>query len=285
MAVVVLDGPMGTELAARGVQTRLPAWSAAALWEAPGVIADIHAAYAAAGATVHTANTFRTTRRVLGAGFQRWAELAVELARTAVAPSHWVAGSMAPLEDCYRPDLSPPDARPEHREVARVLADAGVDVLLCETFPHGGEALVAVEEAVRTGLPTWLALTAGPTGDLLTPAELRRIAVAAIERGVDAVLVNCVPVIATQTFVTALAAAVREREWHRKVRVGAYANAGAIDAEVGWSSPPPATGVQLYLEQATAWVDAGAGIIGSCCGTGPAHVAALADGLQPSEKC
>ena len=108
-AMVILDGPVGTELNARGVRTELPLWSAAANETHPEVVSAIHRDYAGAGATVHTTNTFRTRRRLMPG---RWRELttrAVELARGAVPRSHRVAGSIAPLEDCYRPDLSPPD--------------------------------------------------------------------------------------------------------------------------------------------------------------------------------
>src|SRR6185436_19015238 len=108
---------------------------------------------------------------------------AVAIARAAVPAGHRVAGSLAPLEDCYRPDRSPADPRPEHREMARALAAAGVDLILCETFPHVGEALVAVEEAVATGIPTWIALTAGPGADLLSPGEVARGAREAVARG------------------------------------------------------------------------------------------------------
>src|SRR6185436_12595780 len=107
---------------------------------------------------------------------------AVAIARAAVPAGHRVAGSLAPLEDCYRPDLSPADPRPEHRELARALADAGVDLLLCETFPHAGEALVACEEAVATGLETWVSFTAGPDGSLLSPAEVEAAAREAADR-------------------------------------------------------------------------------------------------------
>jgi len=57
---VILDGALGTELARRGVPTPLPLWSAAAIDSAPQVLSAIHRDYAEAGATVHTANTFRT---------------------------------------------------------------------------------------------------------------------------------------------------------------------------------------------------------------------------------
>ncbi|MDQ3035401.1 MAG: homocysteine S-methyltransferase family protein, partial [Myxococcota bacterium] len=152
--ITILDGPLGSELDRRGVPTPLPRWSAGAIDAAPDVIAAIHRDYARAGASVATACTFRTTRRAVGDDWERLARRAVELARASVLPGHRVAGSIAPLEDCYRPELSPgARSRVEHRELARTLADAGVDLLLCETFPHVGEALVAVEEAARTGVP------------------------------------------------------------------------------------------------------------------------------------
>ncbi len=258
MRITLLDGPMGTELGRRGCDLPEGEWSAWALQGAPDMVRAIHQDYAAAGAQVHTANTFRTKRRSFPVTWERQARLAVFLAREALAPGSRLAGSMAPLEDCYRPDLSPDEPRAEHRELARVLADAGVDLLLCEAFPHAGEGLVAVEEAVDTGLPTWMAFTAGPEGELMTPQEMGAAAQEAVQRGAAAVLVNCVAAEKTLAYVEALLEA--------GVPVGAYANAGA-----DWKAP-----VESYVAHARDWVAAGALIVGSCCGTGPAHVAALA---------
>jgi S-methylmethionine-dependent homocysteine/selenocysteine methylase len=171
------------------------------------------------------------------------------------------------LEDCYRPDLSPPDPRPEHRELARCLADAGVDLLLCETFPHIGEGLIAVEEAVETGLPTWASFTAGPNGDLLTPDELTHAARGAVQRGATAVLVNCVPASSTLRWLEPLAAL--------GVPFGAYANAGHQDEQLGWHADPKDS-AQRYADLAQEWVALGATLIGSCCGTNAAHTAELA---------
>lgn len=271
--VTILDGAMGTLLGERGVPTPPPLWSALALRSAPDVVRAIHAEYARAGAMVHTANTFRTKRRSAPGDWSDLARLAVRLARDAAAAGQGVAGSIAPLEDCYRPDLSPGQAsRAEHRELAEVLCDAGVDLLLCETFPHCGEALVAVEEAVRTGLPTWLALTAGPDATLLSPAEVGACAREAVLRGATAVLVNCVPARATLAFVDALSGA--------GVAFGAYANAGAPTEGLGWSVTPSADAAERYADLASQWVAAGATLVGSCCGTGPAHTAALARRLD-----
>jgi S-methylmethionine-dependent homocysteine/selenocysteine methylase len=264
--LTVLDGPVGSLLAERGVATPAPLWSAAALVEAPAVVAEIHGVYASAGACVHTAATFRTKERQAGPAWERLTRLAVEIARASVPAGHRVAGSLAPLEDCYRPDLSPPDPRPEHRVMARALADAKVDLILCETFPHLGEALVAVEEAAATGLPVWASFTAGPDGSLLSPADVAEGARAAVERGAEAVLVNCTAAPLTLPYVEALARAIGAR-----VPFGAYANAGgpgdwnAFDEEAA----------DRYLTYARAWAQVGATLLGSCCGTGPAHIAAL----------
>ncbi len=267
--ITLLDGPLGTELNARGVVTDLPLWSAAAIDTAADVIAAIHRDYAKAGATVHTANTFRTKRRTAGDDWERLARQAVQIARHAVPSSDRVAGSIAPLEDCYRPDLSPAEnARGEHRELAEVLVDAGCDLLLCETFPHVGEAIVAVEEAVRTGVETWVALTAGPEANLLTPPAMAAGATRAVDAGATAVLVNCTPATDTLRFVEALAGA------KLGVPIGAYANAGRPDERIGWqSATEPAA--QAYADLAKQWIDAGATLVGGCCGTGPTHITAI----------
>jgi len=245
---------MGTELARRGVALPAPAWSAVALDVAPELVAAVHRDYVAAGATVHTANTFRTKRRSVGARWEELARSAVGIARNAVG-SLRVAGSIAPLEDCYRPDLSPGLAsREEHRELAGVLADAGVDVLLCETFPDATEAVVAVEEAVRTGVETWASLLPA------TPASLRETARACVAAGARVVLVNCVAAKDTLPFVAALA--------DLGVPFGAYANAG-------WGADA-VTDASAYEALARTWIDAGASVVGGCCGTGPAHIARIA---------
>jgi S-methylmethionine-dependent homocysteine/selenocysteine methylase len=265
-AGVILDGPMGTELARRGLTlSEGGEWSAVAISGAPEVVSAVHRDYAEAGATVHTANTFRAQRRRLG---RRWEELAgraVRIARSSVPASHRVAGSIAPLEDCYRPDLSPGAAsRLEHAEIAACLHRAGVDLLLCETFPHAVEAAVAVEEAARTGIETWIALTAGPDGSLMTPAKMRSAARSCVDAGARAVLVNCVAARRTLPYVCALAGL--------GVPIGAYANAGEWGETIG-GAERPADPAAAYAGFAATWLEAGATVLGGCCGTGPSEIA------------
>ena len=266
--VTLLDGPTGTELVRRGLHTPAPLWSARAVLEAPDVLSKIHRDYLDAGASVHTAATFRAKRRAAGAQWGTIADRAVQLLRDILPPGLPLAGSIAPLEDCYRPDLSPPAPEPEHAELAERLVANGVDLLLCETFPHIGEALAAVRAAVGRGPPVWLALTAGYRGDLLTPAAMAEGARAAVDLGVEAVLVNCVPARQTLPFVQQLYAAVGDQ-----VAVGAYANAGPHHGGLGWGHG--ADGAPQYVALAEQWVDAGATLVGGCCGTEPATLAAL----------
>lgn len=267
---------MGTELEARGVSTALPRWSASALIDAPEVVAAIHAEYAAAGATVHTTNTFRTRAATMGEHWQAHAQVAVDLARQSVPPDHRVAGSVAPLMDCYRPELSPGQrARREHQELVTVLADAGCDLILCETHSHPEELRAAVAASATTGLPVWASLTAGPEAALLSPTRMRELAEIAVGEGAECVLVNCTPAAATLAFVTALA--------NQVPRVGAYANAGSADDVIGWCSDHSLS-TQTYTDHARRWIDAGASVLGGCCGTRPSHIAALARLIQEPPK-
>lgn len=281
---VILDGPMGTELARRGVDLSGPAWSARALEQAPDVVGAIHADYAAAGATVHTAATFRTQPRALPEKWRELASRAVEIARRSVPRTHRIAGSIAPLADCYRPDLSPARddpsrTRAEHFALATALIDAGCEILLCETFTHAGEALLATEAALEaaegTDTDVWLALSPGYRDDLLSRTAIAEAATRAASLGAAAVLVNCAPMEATLAHLRAIGTAV----WGRGVAVGAYANAGTRNGR--WREGPEAAAT--YAAAAEGWVRAGAGIVGSCCGTTPEVTKALA-ALQPEKN-
>lgn len=285
--LTILDGPLGTELIRRAPPPPdarpTPLWSAEHLTTHPSLVAQIHREYAAAGATVHTANTFRTTPRAAGEDWRDLLARAVQLARDAIPSPHRLAGSIAPLENCYRPDLSPPDPRPEHRQVARALAACKVDLILCETFPHLGEAIVATEEAAATGLAVWTAFTAGPstdaTGALLSPDEVAEGARRAIAAGAAAVLINCTPVPRITPYVERLTEAAAATG----TPFGVYANAGDPADGFGWTDNAHAPdAARRYADAAQRWVDLGATIVGSCCGTGPAHTAALARRFAPT---
>ncbi len=278
---LLFDGALGSELTRRGIATPLPLWSAAALRDAPEAIAAIHRDHVAAGAEVVTTATFRTTRRALAkAGIRdaaacarEWTTQAVALARA--AGPRFVAGSIAPLEDCYEPERVPDDAAlaREHAWLARDLAAAGVDLLLVETMNTVREAVAATRVARATGLPVIVSFVCA--SDLRANARLlsgERVVDAArtlLAEGVDALGINCTPVATLHRPLAELLQTVAGR-----VPCAAYGNVGRTDAIQGWTCTadcPPAD----YAKAAARWLAQGARIVGGCCGTTAEHVAAL----------
>lgn len=276
MTVTLLDGPVGTELERRGLPLPAPAWSARAVFDRPELLSAIHADYAAAGAEVHTAATFRTTARALrGTPWEgRWeegVERAVALCRAAAGRGR-VAGSLAPLEDCFSPRLTPDDASlaREHADLARALARAGCDLLLVETMPTVRELLAATRAAAATGLPVWAAVTLGPRGDFFGPADLPEACRGAAAAGAQAFLVNCTP---ADRITSAFGPALLDAAGTAGIRLGAYGNA-LFEGSRSWDPP-------RYVAEARRWVALGATLVGSCCGTGPEHVRALRKAFLP----
>ncbi len=187
-----------------------------------------------------------------------------------------IAGVMSPLEHCYRPDLVPEvaEALKEHREIAESLAGGGVDFLLLESMNTIFEARTAAQVAVATGLPVWASFVMGPEGEILSGEALDEGARAMEEVGVEAVLVNCVPPEDAARGLEKLAGAT-------ELPTGVFAQIGSFDPP-SWKfefhpqfSATEAWPPERYAQTARRWVEAGARVIGGCCGTGPEHVRAL----------
>jgi S-methylmethionine-dependent homocysteine/selenocysteine methylase len=275
---LLLDSAMGTELERRGARSPLPLWSAWALIESPSQVLAIHRDDIEAGADVLTANTFRTHRRTLekarkGRSAEELTRQAVELARRAAGESRrpiLVAGSLSPLEDCYRPDLVPgdEDLSREHGEQARFLASAGADLILAETHNTVRELLAAVRAAKETGLPVVASMVTDGRGRLLSGEAIEE-AVRALEALRPEVLsINCVPA----------------RRLLADLRVLAEAAPAAPLSAYGNLGPPSGPGGTLftgeiepdeYAALAREWLAIGARIIGGCCGTTAAHTASI----------
>jgi S-methylmethionine-dependent homocysteine/selenocysteine methylase len=270
---LVLDGATGTELERRGVATRLPLWSAAALDSDPEVVHRIHADYVACGVDAVTANTFRTQRRTLAhAGIGDRAEeltlRAVELARSAAGDRAWVFGSSPTLEDCYHPERVPDGATlaREHAEHARHLARAGVDAILVETMNTQREAVAALRAARAVGVPALASFVCWDGARLLSGEPLADALRVAAGEDACAVLVNCLPPSNAAPCLDALAA--------QPLPFGIYPNLGGPEAESGFrrsEDTPP----ERFGELAAGWAARGARVLGGCCGTTPVHLAAL----------
>jgi S-methylmethionine-dependent homocysteine/selenocysteine methylase len=278
---IVLDGAMGTEIQRRGVCTTLPLWSASVLSGNPEVVRQIHSDYIEAGADIICTNTFRTNERTYAKAGMSHAEaaaaaaIACDLANDARTQSGnddvLIAGSVAPLEDCYRPDLVPGNGelKREHALWARSLADGGAEFIFVETMNCVRESVIALEEAVKTGLPVALSFVATPEGFLLSGESIGTLIGAVMPSAPFAIMLNCRPP-------ATLAAALRILQNATDIPVGIYANGiGKPDDKEGWTFADARNGV-TYASYAKDWADAGVRIIGGCCGTGPEDIRAIA---------
>jgi methionine synthase I (cobalamin-dependent) len=277
-SVLLLDAAMGTELQRRETKTDLPLWSALPLVADPELVWTIHGDEVAAGADILTANTFRTHARTLDKG--GLAARAVDLSALAVRLAHqaaatpgrevFVAGSLSPLEDCYRPDLVPDDAalEAEHGAQARLLAELGVDLILAETHNTIREAVAAGRAGKATGLPVIVSVVTDGAGRLLSGESIEAAADALGALEPEALGINCVAAgrLAGDLALLARAAAGRP--------LSAYGNLGLPAEGPGWAfteSLEP----EDYGRETQRWVALGARIVGGCCGTTPAHTRAV----------
>lgn len=283
--ILLLDGATGTELQRRGIDISLPLWSARGLIEAPEVVEQIHVDYLEAGAGAVITNTFRTHQRSLekagmGARARELTARAVEIARSArdrVKPEALVLGSVSPLEDCYRPDLAPDreTCRAEHAAMITHLLDDGVDYVLIETTNTRHEALAAAQMASHLAPGRWIMSfclkTDGPPGVMLNGAPV--VDVLPSLKDAFAVGVNCIDAAAITPHVRLL-----RRLLPDTLRVAAYGNIGHSDAAGNWISSD-ATEPDRYADYVEEWIDAGATIVGGCCGTTPDTIRTVAQRL------
>ncbi|MFZ1106911.1 MAG: homocysteine S-methyltransferase family protein [Rhodomicrobium sp.] len=276
---VLFAGAMGTELQRRGYKTALPLWSAAANFDAPSLVEEIHDDYFGAGADVAIANTFRTTPRAFRkVGRESEARRALDTAVSIALRSKenagrraFVGGSFAPLEDCYRPDLVPGETelRDEHTRHAAWLAEAGVDFLLPETINAGLEAKIMAEAAAATGLPFIISFVVDSGARLLDGTPLAKVIESTALPGRIGVSLNCRPLDTVDAAFQALAAIYDGP-------IGLYPNGvGHAHDDLGWRAEGHDDGVAEFVESALQWKSAGAKIVGGCCGTTPGYIRAL----------
>lgn len=289
--VTLFDGGMGREIQQRRPQAAHGLWSASVLLDEPDLVVEIHREYIDAGAVVITTNNYSTIPSYLGkAGMQdRYRELtrlAATLARRAVRESGKdvaVAGSLPPLEESYRADLVPPPeiARPIYQGVVEALRD-DVDLYVCETMSSAAEAHTAAGAALShgQGKPVYVAWTLDETpGQGLRSGETVEQAMDALAGlAVDGYLFNC-------THPEAIEAGLRELRALTTKPIGCYPNrlnkvpeGWTLDNEIttGLRSDLPQ---HLYVAAMLRSIEAGASMVGGCCGIGPSDIRALAERL------
>ena len=277
---------MGTQLMARG----LASGACGMTWnlDRPGDVGGIHQAYRNAGCDLVTTNSFGGSRFALQphglAG--RVVELnraAARVARAADGNSGWVLGDVGPFGDFLEPvgDVSADELRAAFQAQITALLEGGVDAILVETMSDPAEAVVGVEaaKACDKNIPVIVTYSFQETapGEFrtmmgTTVAEAMQRAIAA---GADIVGTNCGTALSLADYLELTGQMVAAAG---KTPVIVQPNAG---------SPHTENGNTIYLATpeemaATAkrLLAAGARIIGGCCGTTPAHLAAMSRAVR-----
>ena len=269
-AYLLFDGGMGTLVQAAGLHTVHAVPDLLNLTH-PEAIVAIQRQYVEAGADCITTNTFNTNRLKLANAGATVAEVyAAAAANARVAGAPLVAGDIGPTGALLEPlgALTFDEAFDIFSEQACAAEAAGCDLIVVETMADLLEAKAAVLAAVEsTTLPVFATMTFGEDGRTFlgtTPA----IAAATLSAlGASAVGLNC------SLGPTELAPLVGELAPHDRALVMAQPNAGLPRIQDGETVFD--VGPNEFAQAMEAILDAGATVIGGCCGTTPDHIAAL----------
>ena len=289
---VILDGGIGTELqrwrpaqASAGLERQL--WGTWALYQAPHTVLDVHRRYVESGCDVISTNTWsilsapEVEQGLLGPSPERsqWmdiARLGIRLPRQAIAE----AGQKGRCAVAFAisQEVNSPARRETVELLSRVFQEDPPDIILMETLTliRDPATFDTIELLLETGIPVWLSFRrcrhgvcgvygqhwGPPEGDLFGRAARRFESM-----GVDALLINCLPVDHVPGMIS----------WLRDftgLPLGVYPNLGHMVGRL-WHFDEH-IGPAQYAQRALQWRAEGAQIIGGCCGTTPEHIAALA---------
>jgi len=274
----LLEGPMGTMLARRGV----PAENTGERnLTHPKIVAEIHQVYREAGAEVFQSNSFVSNRPMLeraglGAATKEIQLAAVRILREAIGTDHPIAANLGPTGLLLEPlgDLTREQAVAVYREQLENQLPAGPDFLLFETFEALEELAAAFEAADQVGasLPRFACVSfSNRNGTSMMGVDGARAAETMIELGADVIGANC-------GHLDGLLIAIREivRLADRPVMVQPNAGIPALVAgETRFEGTP-----EQSADFAREMLDLGVRLIGGCCGNTPAHIRAMAEVLR-----
>ena len=276
----LLDGAIGSELILRGQKLPPYIWSADTNLTSPNLLLDIHRQYVESGANYITANTFRATPRSYKktglssdeANYisQKSMQSAIKIAKNASDEFIKVLGSIAPLEDCYSPQLFPgvDVAKKEFSIIAQWLEDGAVDGYLLETMNNIPETKSCLEVIRGSSLPVWISFNLKDSNCLQSGETLEDAINMSSNFDVECILLNCNPINRTQNALEILSESCSI--W------GIYPN-------LGIGEPSPNGVINSYhsdiefLDLCKKALELGASVLGGCCGTSPQHIKLLKD--------
>lgn len=281
----VTDGATGSNFFGRGLEAGYPP----ELWcvERPEEVLWLHGEFLKAGADLILTNSFgaNAPRLKLHKSQDRVREInkaAAELAREAVdqfadSSGHEgiVAGSMGPTGELFAPmgDLTYEQAVSCFSDQAHALAEGGVDLLWIETMSAKEEVAAAAEAAKTTGLPVAATLTFDTARRSMMGVTPTEYAAFARDIGLDLMGSNCG--IGPAELMDSTVELVRAETGLPIIAKGNCGIPQYIDGEIHFHGSP-----ELMAQYALYARDAGATVIGGCCGTTPEHLAAMVDALN-----
>lgn len=279
---LVADGATGTNYQARGLaRGQAPEeW----LFQEPDKVTGLHRDFIQAGSNVILTNTFGgTAMRLAHAGLENDAanvnRRAVELARNAINGERaWVAGSIGPSGALLEPfgTLTRDEAIAQFAAQAQALVDGGVDLLIIETQFDMGEATAAFEGARSvTDLPIILSFSFDMGTNTMMGLKAGQVAKEVTALGADMVGVNCGRSL-DENFIN-----LQEMRAATHLPIWMKPNAGLprmTDDDIAMYDVTP----EMMGEAAARWLEAGAQIVGGCCGTSPEHLRSIAHAVEAS---
>ena len=274
--VLIFDGAIGTMLMDAGMDSGDSPEEF--MLKNPAALERVHGEYVAAGAQILTTNTFgasplRLSQFGLEDETEKICRTAVEIARKASRGEAYIAGSIGPLGEYLRPfgELEPARAFESFRRQASALAAA--DLIIIETMSDLLEAQIALRAArAATDLPVIVQFSFDDDGRTVTGSGGDVAAVTFGAMGAFGVGTNC------GSDPKTLIPAVEDMAIYFPGPISAEPNAGVPEMVGGKPVWPASPGdmAELALE----FLNAGANLIGSCCGSTPEHTAAIAGALR-----
>lgn len=273
--VLILDGACGTNLQKAGMPTGVcpEQW----ILDHPEIIMQLQQQYVAAGSDILYAPTFTANRIKLSEyGLENMlVEIntkLVKLSKEAAGNAAYVAGDLTMTGQQLYPfgDLLFEDLVTIYKEQANTLYEAGVDLFIIETMMSLQEtraAVIAIQETCN--LPIMASLTFEADGRTLFGTDPKTAVVVLQSLGVDAVGLNC------STGPDAMLEIVEEMYTYANIPILAKPNAGLPELENGMTTYK--TGPEEFASAMEKLIQAGACIVGGCCGTNPSHIHALAN--------
>lgn len=274
-SIVVMDGAMGTMLYSKGVFINR-CYDELNLSQ-PQLVQEVHEGYLQAGAEVLETNTFGANPVKLGGHglLEKLEEInrrGAELARAVAGDRAWVAGSVGPLGKPLSPigKIAVNEAISFYQQQIHGLVQGGVDLIIIETISDIQELSAAVQAARKEcDLPIIACATFPAEGRTLlgyTPSE---VMTTLTRLGVDVVGANC-----SEGPHDMLETVERLKAANPDMPIAALPNAGSPrfhDDRVLYMSSP-----EYLAEYARRFIEAGAHLVGGCCGTTPDHIRAIA---------